>query len=138
MKPEDKADACKNICPCEAECPIGRALAMVGGKWKMRIICSLFADGTQRYNDLIKKTQGITNAMLSASLKDLETDGIITRKQYETIPPKVEYSLTERGKELWPILHRLVHWAKEEPFDGDHPTSINIQSDMRKQNETAI
>lgn len=118
---ESAGTCAKNdICPCDAVCPVGEALAKIGGKWKMRIICSLFVDGTLRYNDLVRKTQGITNAMLSSSLKDLETDGIITRKQYETIPPKVEYSLTERGKELWPILHRLVHWAKREPFDGDN------------------
>ena len=117
----ESAETCtkNDICPCDEVCPVGEALAKVGGKWKMRIICSLYVDGTLRYNDLVRKTQGITNAMLSSSLKDLETDGIITRKQYETIPPKVEYSLTERGKELWPILHRLVHWAKREPFDGD-------------------
>ena len=85
----------------------------------MRIICTLFVDGTQRYNDLVRKTTGITNAMLSSSLKELEADGIVTRKQFEEIPPRVEYSLTEHGRELWPILHRLAHWAKGEMFDGD-------------------
>ena len=57
--------------------------------------------------------------MLSSSLKDLEADGVIIRKQFEEIPPRVEYSLTERGRELWPILHRLIHWARNEEFDGD-------------------
>ena len=92
---------------------------MVGGKWKMRILCSLYVDGTQRYNDLTKKIRGITSAMMSSSLKDLENDGLVTRKQFETIPPKVEYALTDRGKELWPILHRLAHWARGEEFDED-------------------
>lgn len=85
----------------------------------MRIICSLYVDGTQRYHDLLKKIRGITNAMLSSSLKDLESAGIVIRRQYEEIPPRVEYSLTEHGKEAWPILHRLVHWARGDEFDGD-------------------
>ena len=114
-----ETENCKALCPCDERCPVGEALSMVGGKWKLRILCSLNVDGTQRFNDLIKKTKGITSAMLSSSLKDLENDGLVTRKQYETIPPKVEYALTERGKELWPILHRLAHWAKGEAFDGD-------------------
>ena len=106
---------CRDICPCDEECPVG--------KWKIRIICSLYADGTLRYNDLLKKTKGITNAMLASSLKDLEADGLITRRQYQEIPPRVEYSLTDHGKELWPILHRLAHWAIGEEFDGD-PESL--------------
>lgn len=109
----------ENICPCDTECPLGKALTVIGGRWKLRIICTLFADGTQRYNDLLKKTKGITSAMLSSSLKDLEADGIIIRKQYEEIPPRVEYSLTEHGQEFWPILHQLVHWANGEPLDDD-------------------
>ncbi|MBQ7604713.1 MAG: helix-turn-helix transcriptional regulator, partial [Clostridia bacterium] len=76
-------------------------------------------DGTQRFNDLLRKTAGVTSAMLSVSLKELEADGIITRRQYEEIPPRVEYALTDRGRRLWPILHRLAHWASGEEFDGD-------------------
>lgn len=110
---------CANVCPCDTECPIGKGLSVIGGKWKPRIICALYVDGTQRYSDLVKKTRGVTSAMLSSSLKELEADGIVTRRQYEQIPPRVEYALTERGRELWPILHRLAHWAKGEPFDGD-------------------
>ncbi len=106
------------VCPCASPCPIGESLGMIGGKWKLRIICTLFVDGTQRYNDLVRKTAGITNAMLSSSLKEMEADGIVSRRQYEEIPPRVEYSLTERGRELWPILHRLVHWKTGEKYDG--------------------
>ena len=111
-KMQKGSNTCNGLCPCEAECPVGQALAVIGGKWKLRIICSLYVDGTLRYNDLVKKTRGITNAMLSSSLKDLEADGVITRRQYEEIPPRVEYALTDRGRELWPVIHRLAHWAK--------------------------
>ena len=110
---------CTGVCPCTSPCPIGESLRMIGGKWKLRIICTLYVDGTQRYNDLVRKTSGVTNAMLSTSLKELEADGIVVRKQYEEIPPRVEYSLTERGRGLWPILHRLAHWAAGDEYDGD-------------------
>lgn len=107
----------KSICPCDDKCPIAEALAKIGGKWKLRILCSLSVDGTLRYNDLKQKTTGITPAMLSSSLKELEADGLITRKQYAEVPVRVEYSLTDYGKELWPILHSLGHWAKHEAVD---------------------
>lgn len=122
MGKESVKERSEAICPCDTSCPLGKALSMIGGKWKIRIICTLYVDGTQRYNDILKKTAGITNTMLATSLKDLETDGIVIRNQYAEIPPRVEYSLTEQGKELWPILHRLVHWAQGEEFDGDHAT----------------
>lgn len=112
-------NACRDICPCDEQCPLGEALALIGGKWKIRILCSLYVDGTQRYNDLVRKTRGITNAMLSSSLKDLESGGLIVRKQYEMIPPRVEYSLTERGRDLWPIIHLLGHWARGEKLDEE-------------------
>lgn len=110
---------CSDICPCDTVCPLGQALSMIGGKWKLRLICTMYQDGTQRYNDLKKKTSGITNAMLSTSLKELESDGLVTRKQYEEIPVRVEYSLTDKGLGLWPILHRLAHWSLGQEFDGD-------------------
>ncbi len=110
---------CAGVCPCASPCPIAEALRTVGGKWKLRIICALYVDGTLRYSDLVRKTAGVTGAMLSSSLKELEADGIIVRRQYEEIPPRVEYTLTGRGRELWPVLHRLVHWATGERFDGE-------------------
>ncbi len=119
MSKHSESPACAGVCPCTSPCPIGEALRVIGGKWKLRILCTLSVDGTQRYNDLVRKTAGVTNAMLSASLKELEADGIIARKQYEEIPPRVEYSLTERGRALWPILHRLAHWAAGEACDGE-------------------
>ena len=114
-----QCDIAKSICPCDTPCPIGHALSMIGGKWKLRLICTMYMDGTQRYNTLKKKTKGITNAMLSSTLKELEEDGLVIRKQYDEMPVRVEYSLTEKGKSLWPIIHRLGHWAKGEDFDGD-------------------
>ena len=127
---------CTDLCPCGRICPISQALAVIGGRWKMRILCTLYVDGTQRFRELASKTAGITDAMLSSSLKDLEKDGIISRRQYETVPPKVEYTLTEHGRELWPILHRLAHWAKGDEFDGD--IEITHAAEKEKGYETAV
>ena len=118
MKDAAKEGQQDPVCPC-GDCPLGEALSAIGGRWKIRLICTLYVDGTQRFCDLLKKTKGITGAMLSSSLKELERDGIVTRRQYEEVPLRVEYALTDRGRELWPILHRLAHWARKEPFDGD-------------------
>ena len=109
---------CSGVCPCASPCPIGESLKVVGGKWKMRIICTLFADGTQRYNDLVRKTKGITNAMLSSSLKELEADGLILRKEYPQVPPKVEYSLSELGSSLMPVMDALCRWGYEHIPNG--------------------
>ncbi len=118
MKNELIQEAEHTACPCTEACPLGKALSVIGGKWKLRIICTLYLDGTQRYNDLLKKTSGITNTMLAASLRELEADGIVIRNQYAEIPPRVEYALTDHGKALWPVLHRLAHWANGEDPDG--------------------
>jgi len=67
-----------------------------------------------RYNELKRNVKGITNMMLTKSLKDLEEHKLIVRTQYETIPPKVEYSLTERGKALFPTLKELYEWGEEQ------------------------
>lgn len=115
--PDKQTDNCASICPCSDPCPLQEAVSMIGGKWKMRILCSLMADGTLRYNDLKQKTRGITPAMLSASLKELEAHGLITRTQYAEVPVRVEYNLTPYGKELYPILHSLAHWARHEAAD---------------------
>lgn len=109
----------EGTCPCTENCPIGEALRKIGGKWKMRILCTLTIDGTLRYNDIKKRTKGITPAVLSSTMKEMEQDGLVTRIQYEEIPPRVVYSITDYGRQLWPIIHRLVHWARNESFDGD-------------------
>jgi len=119
MRTELSAPDCGDICPCADPCPLGSALSMIGGRWKIRLVCTMYADGTQRFTDLMKKTEGITAAMLSSSLREMERDGIITREQFSEIPPRVEYSLTEKGKSLWPILHRLAHWGAGTDYDEE-------------------
>ena len=94
-----------------AVCPLKYALNLVGGKWKLPIICILAREGSVRYNSLKRKLSGITNMMLSQSLKELEENGIVHREQYNEIPPRVEYSLTEKGTDLLPIFYAISQWG---------------------------
>lgn len=94
-------------------CPLTHSLNLIGGKWRLPIIWALNKNGTMRYNELKRNIDGITNMMLTHSLKELEADGIIKRKQFMEIPPRVEYSLTESGVELIPALQALARWGSK-------------------------
>ena len=84
-------------------CPIEHGLEIFGGKWKSRIICVLSGKPFTRYSEIRRELNNITDAVLASMLKELIADEIINRKQYDEIPPKVEYSLTEKGKSVLPI-----------------------------------
>ena len=94
-------------------CPAERAIYFLGGKWKIRILFSLYDNKKVRFNELKKVLKTITQQMLSKQLKELETDGIINRKVYQVVPPKVEYSLTEFGLSVIPILKSFSDWNKK-------------------------
>ncbi|MDK2919183.1 MAG: hypothetical protein PWQ37_1916 [Candidatus Petromonas sp.] len=94
-------------------CPLTFALNLIGGKWRLPIIWALSKNGTMRYNELKRSIDGITNMMLTQSLKELELHGIINRKQFMEIPPRVEYSLTDNGKNLIPVLKALADWGNQ-------------------------
>lgn len=98
-------------CPCGEICPLQTALKRIGGKWKIPILCVLSGEQGIRYNELMKKVQGITNTMLASSLKQLEKDGLITRVQYNEMPIRVEYYITDKSKELMPTLQSLAIWG---------------------------
>lgn len=104
-------DQCNQNCPCMKPCPLATAIDSIGGKWKILILCALFQDGTTRYNQLKRKIASITNTMLASSLKELEQDGLISRTQYAEMPVRVEYSITDTGMELIPILGQLAGWG---------------------------
>ena len=94
------------------ECPVKCTLEIIGGKWKLRILAQLLRKEVVRFNQLKREISGITNTMLSNSLHELEQDGIINRNQYNEMPVRVEYTLTERGKSLLPLLYELTTWWK--------------------------
>jgi DNA-binding HxlR family transcriptional regulator len=101
-------------------CPIVYALSIIGQKWKIPIMWHLADEGTLRYSELKREVHGITNIMLTKSLQELEEHGLVIRKQYDIIPPKVEYSLSERGKTLVPLLYEVDSWGKKQ-IELDRP-----------------
>lgn len=92
------------------KCPVQHSLKFIGGKWKMGIIWSL-RSGSRRFGELKRDVLGITEKMLIQELRSMEELEIISRKAYFEIPPKVEYSLTERGKTLIPVIENIVVWG---------------------------
>jgi DNA-binding HxlR family transcriptional regulator len=97
----------------DSPCPIIYTLAVVGGKWRWLIIYKLSEYGILRYGELKRTLPPITHKMLSQELKELEAEKLIHREEYHQIPPKVEYSLTEKGKTLLPILDLMSKWGME-------------------------
>lgn len=92
-------------------CRVEDALGILVGKWKPIILLTLLKDGTKRFSDLKRSVPGITQKMLTNQLRELEQEYIITRKVYPVVPPKVEYSITEYGKSLQPILVAMHEWG---------------------------
>ena len=76
-------------CPCMETCPLNRAMALIGGKWKMQILCSLYNNGPTRYNQLKKTLDGVSNTVLANALRELEGDGLVHRREYLEVPVRV-------------------------------------------------
>jgi len=95
------------------ECPAERAIYFLGGKWKIRIIFLLYQKKKKRFGELKKILQTVTQQMLSKQLKELELDGLINRKVFQVIPPKVEYTLSDFGLSVIPILKSFSNWNKK-------------------------
>jgi DNA-binding HxlR family transcriptional regulator len=101
----------KAECP-KFDCPIMSAISMISDKWKVLIIYKL-CGGTMRFNQLMRSLQGVSQRVLTHQLRQLEADGLVARKIYPEVPPRVEYSLTHLGKTLLPVLGQLEAWAQE-------------------------
>ncbi|ARC32518.1 hypothetical protein IEK_02219 [Bacillus toyonensis] len=91
-------------------CPVEAMVEVIGGKWKGVILYHLL-DGTKRFNELKRLKPNITQRMLTLQLRELEADGIIHREVYREVPPKVEYSLTDLGESLRPMILLMMEWA---------------------------
>ncbi|WP_240843836.1 helix-turn-helix domain-containing protein [Acidaminobacter sp. JC074] len=92
-------------------CGIEYTLTMMGGKWKPLILWQLGKYGTKRYGEIRRYIPSVSNKMLSQQLKELANDCLITRHDYQTVPPKVEYKITKEGKSLMPILELMCSWG---------------------------
>ncbi|PBB05590.1 winged helix-turn-helix transcriptional regulator [Salimicrobium humidisoli] len=99
-------------------------LSVLEGKWKLTLLCHLGLQGTKRFGELKQLTPGITQQMLTNQLKELEETGLVHREVYRVVPPKVEYSLTEEGKSLLPILDMLYEWGSNHPVHADAEKSM--------------
>lgn len=95
----------------DIRCPLEYGLAVFGGKWKSRIICVLAEKQTLRYSALRYEMTDIADPVLASALRELMENGIVQRRQYEEIPPRVEYSLTEKGCSVVPILQSICRWS---------------------------
>ena len=101
----------------ESDCPINYTLSIIGGKWKWIIIWLIFSEKVIRYGKLKEGIPGIAHKTLSQQLKELENANLIHRQQYNIIPSKVEYSFTEKGKTLVPILQLMAKWGNNNKPD---------------------
>jgi len=96
-----------------ADCPVRNVLDRIGDKWSILVISILGESGTLRFNELNAIVGTISQKMLAVTLKTLEADGLVSRKIYPQVPPRVEYTLTELGQSLLPAMSSLVNWAME-------------------------
>lgn len=95
----------------DIRCPLEYGLSLFGNKWNSRVICVLRHKKTLRYSEIRKEMYNITDAVLASTLKDLLQNELIERKQYDVIPPRVEYSLSTKGKSVLPILLQICKWS---------------------------
>ena len=95
----------------DIRCPLEYGLELFGERWKSRIICVLAEKKRLRYSEIRREMVNITDAVLASTLKELIRDNMIERKSFDEIPPRVEYSLTEKGRSVVPILQSICHWA---------------------------
>lgn len=119
----------------DIRCPLEYGLEVFGGKWKSRIICVLAEKKTLRYSELRTEMVNITDAVLSTTLKALIADDIVSRKSYDEIPPRVEYSLTEKGLSVMPILQSICDWSgafyKKDNNNNNKETSQCMKCDHK-------
>jgi len=112
------------------ECSVRAALSVIGGKWKPVIARYLMLE-TKRFGELRKSMPDVTQKMLTQQLRELERDGVIQRKIYQEVPPKVEYSLTPYGDTLRPILRELCKWGEKHMATRGRQTSSPKASSRR-------
>jgi len=103
----------KKIVFDEESCPVTATMQVLGGKWKAILINAIYHTSPARFGELKRSVKGITQSMLTQQLRELEEDGLISRKIYAEIPPRVEYTLTDFGLTLSPIMQSMANWGKE-------------------------
>jgi DNA-binding HxlR family transcriptional regulator len=122
------------------ECPIQFTLAYIGGKWTLLILRELFA-GDCRTHEFLEALSGISSKTLTKRLRELEAHGLIERRIYPEIPPRVEYSLTEKGRELQPVMSSLYQvgqrWLERDDGESSHQAGVATQPERAAQSSSA-
>jgi DNA-binding HxlR family transcriptional regulator len=108
-----KVESKKKFVFDENTCPVTATMKVLGGKWKPILINAIYFTAPARFGELKRSVVGITQSMLTQQLRELEEDGIISRKVYAEIPPRVEYTLTEFGLTLSPVIQTMAQWGEE-------------------------
>lgn len=111
MTPEEYLQALATAEP-GTNCPVRRALELLNGKWRTHVLFELCHYPYRRFGEIKKAIPTVTNTMLTSTLRDLEKLGIVSREQFNEIPPRVEYSLTESGRALLPIFFEIAKWGE--------------------------
>lgn len=111
----------------DIRCPLEYGLDIFGGKWKSRVICVLAEKELLRYSGIRKEMTNITDSILASTLKELISDDIIQREQFNEIPPRVEYRLTNKGKSVVPILQNICQWSGAYHKEDNENTLLQCQ-----------
>ena len=104
------------------DCPVETTLMLISDRWKVLILRDLFT-GTKRFGELKRSLAGISQKVLTANLKSMEADGLLTRRAYPEVPPRVEYTLTELGESLRPVIAAMFDWGMDYKRRNDSPSS---------------
>ena len=99
-------------------CAVDATMSVIEGRWKTVILCKLYKNGPMRFNQLMREIDGVSPRILTKQLKEMESDGIVKRTSYPEIPPRVEYSITEKGLSLAPILKAMADWGLQNMFSN--------------------
>ncbi|WP_276978831.1 helix-turn-helix domain-containing protein [Flavobacterium filum] len=125
----------KKIIFDESTCPVTATMKVLGGKWKSILINAIYSTSPARFGELKRSVVGITQSMLTSQLRELEDDGIISRKIYAEIPPRVEYTLTEFGLTLSPIIQSMAEWGKQYRLNNKFKKPSKPNSKTQKNNK---
>jgi len=99
-------------------CPVSFTLSLIGGRWKAAIIWKL-SEGNLRFSQLREQVGGVSDRILTKQLKEMQEDGLVGRRSYKEVPPRVEYFLTEKGRSLEPVLQAILRWGMEHIGGGE-------------------
>ena len=129
------------ILTVEGNCPVTPLLIMLQGKWKTQVLYEFCIHDKMRFGEIKKAIPGITSTMLANTLKALEADGLIARRQFNEIPPHVEYSFTEMGHDLMPIFYEIMAWGFKHEKDlpeNKKPANCSTKLASADRNDSAL